>query len=346
MADNSPEPQGEELTIHQRLDSVLATLDADVGANATETAPSGPTRGPDGKFTKTDAPAEAPASVDDTAENEPAEAEQEAAPAIEPPASWTNEAKERFAKLDPDTQSYIVERETERERAVNLAKQEASNTAKTIDQEKAQIASERARYAETLKYIVDNAVFMDPTLSEGRKTNWAQLAAEDPATYVQKWAAYQQREAQLMATQQELQRVQGQNAWQQMEAATRELAATVPEWADEAKWKATSSKIGEYLSELGVPKERWAGIESRQVLNAAELRVVLDAVKWREYQKAKSSAPAKKVAEAPPKTAAAKTTQAVQKENPQAARLKSLARDSSISLRDRARATAKLIDLG
>lgn len=326
-----------------QVDSLMSILDA-------EPQP----RGPDGKFTKapTDAPdsddtapAEGPASDEDADTTEPAEAEEDATPAIDPPASWTAEAKERFSKLDRETQGYIVERETERERAINLAKQEASNTAKTIDQEKAQIASERTRYAETLKYIVENGVFMDPVLANGRKTDWAKLAGEDPAAYVQQWAAYQQREAQLMATQQELARVQQASAQELVASASRELATHVPEWTDDAKWKATSAKITDYLTELGVPKERFAGIEARQVLNAAELRVVMDAVKWREFQKAKAAAPAKKVADAPPKAAIAKTTTTVPKANPQKARAEKIARDPSATISEQTDAILSLVQM-
>lgn len=354
MADQQAAPRDTgDMAILDRVDAVMAALDGAAAQDAgAEPVPAEQARGADGKFIKPQAetetaPANQPASDEgDAGEPEPVEAEATAAPAIDPPASWTAEAKTRFAKLDPDTQGYIVERETERERAVNLAKQEASNTAKSIDAEKAQIASERARYGETLKYMVDNAVLIDPVLRNGRTVDWAKLAAEDPAAYVQQWAAYQQREAQLQATQQEVARVQFHSAQQQITDAAKELAGVIPEWSDDAKWKATSAKIGEYLNEIGVPKERWAGIENRQVLNSSELRVVYDAMKWREFQKAKAAVPAKKVTEAAPKTVAPKTTTTKTSASPQVARLKNLAIDSTLSLRDRARAVNKLIDTG
>src|SRR5262245_16808771 len=56
-------------------------------------------------------------------ETQEAEPEQ---PAIDPPRSWTKEQRERFASLPRDTQEYLLERETERDREVHRRFNEAA----------------------------------------------------------------------------------------------------------------------------------------------------------------------------------------------------------------------------
>lgn len=71
------------------------------------------------------------------AETGEAEPETDAGVVIDPPASWTNEAKEKFAALPPETQEYIVQRESERDKYLTETGQkykQASDVAQRLEQ--------------------------------------------------------------------------------------------------------------------------------------------------------------------------------------------------------------------
>ncbi len=57
----------------------------------------------------------------------------EAAKPIEAPVSWTAEAKEKFAKLPPDVQEYITQRESEREKLLTQKSTEFSEQQRKYD---------------------------------------------------------------------------------------------------------------------------------------------------------------------------------------------------------------------
>lgn len=96
-----------------------ASLD-DILSAAYDKANSEPERGPDGKFVSTKEPEavepEDAAPVEAQAEDQTspeAETPEPAKPAIEPPASWSREVREKWASVPPDVQEYIARRETE-----------------------------------------------------------------------------------------------------------------------------------------------------------------------------------------------------------------------------------------
>ncbi len=79
-----------------------------------------PLRGPDGKFVSKE-----PETVEEAVEAAPVEAQAEdqtspeaetpepAAPAIEPPVSWSREMRDKWSALPPEAQQYIAQRESE-----------------------------------------------------------------------------------------------------------------------------------------------------------------------------------------------------------------------------------------
>ena len=71
-------------------------------------------------------PQEAPGEQTEAAEPAPEE------PPIAPPRSWTKAEKERFATLPRETQEYLAERETERDREVRRSQNETAEKLKGL----------------------------------------------------------------------------------------------------------------------------------------------------------------------------------------------------------------------
>ena len=102
----------DERPFAERLDDTLDAAWEKANVNGNDRAPDGKFAGKDGKAAE-QAPADAkPDSAAQKTEAEPA------TPAIEPPNSWTAEAKAHWAKLPPETQSYIAQRESEAHKAI------------------------------------------------------------------------------------------------------------------------------------------------------------------------------------------------------------------------------------
>jgi hypothetical protein len=57
---------------------------------------------------------------------------EDAAPPIEPPRSWTKEAKEQWQALPRNTQEYLAQREQERDREVRRSQNEAAEKLKGL----------------------------------------------------------------------------------------------------------------------------------------------------------------------------------------------------------------------
>src|SRR6202035_873434 len=89
------------------------------------------------------APPEQPEAPGATTES----AEPPAAPApIEPPRSWTKEARERFATLPRETQEYLAQREQDRDRELRRSQNEAAEQRKVLEAERAKAEQARAQY--------------------------------------------------------------------------------------------------------------------------------------------------------------------------------------------------------
>lgn len=104
-------------------------------------------------------PAEdAPEEASETAEN-PTETDAENTPEEEPveaPASWTAEAKERFAQLPRETQEYIAEREAQREKAINQSKAELAEMRKSVSGIE-NVTNKHGQYLQSLGMSPDQA---------------------------------------------------------------------------------------------------------------------------------------------------------------------------------------------
>jgi hypothetical protein len=152
-----------------------------------------PLRGPDGKFASREpkeidavepdaAPVEATTNdqnVPDTEKTEPA------APAIDPPVSWSREVREKWAAIPPDVQQYIAQRETEAHGQISRLGQQVKAlepVAKTLEQYRPTFERNGMDYASGIDALLAAQAMLDvnprAAILEIAKTYGVDLGAE------------------------------------------------------------------------------------------------------------------------------------------------------------------------
>jgi hypothetical protein len=112
VIDTAPPPVGAEAA--PAAETPEPSLDDTIRDAWAKTRVNGADRGEDGKFVGKEAEATPEPAAPDT-------------PAIEPPNSWTAEAKTNWAKLPRETQDYILQRESEAQKALTTNGQRIKN---------------------------------------------------------------------------------------------------------------------------------------------------------------------------------------------------------------------------
>lgn len=306
----------EGLNEEVRAGSILSKLDAaEVAAPEVQAEPVVETveQAPVVETAET-APEEIPASVESQGHSEPAK------PAIEPPATWKADLKDRWSKLPEDLQRDLAQWETERNTGVSqrlekaTAAERAAEAAQQAANARAQEAvQEQQRYAQQLAVVAQQMEANDPVIAAYRNTDLQKLARDNPAQYTELHAAYTQRTRQLDAVRTEQQRVQGESmrAWLQREQTA--LLAAVPEWSDATKRQADLTELRNTMAtSYGYkPEEIEAVADHRHVrvlrdaMEAPKLRAELAALKAKEAEREKvvtQAIAAKKVAPAAVRT--------------------------------------------
>lgn len=172
-----------------------------------------------------------------------------------------------------------------------------AKTAEVAEQRRALEAkqAEITARAQQIDHLIANAQF-DPVLVEGEKTDWTKLAQEDPAGYVQRRAAYDERARFWGAVAEERQRLAAEAFQRQRQQGEERLMEALPEWRDANKRQEVAGKIKSALNSYGFTEAELAGVTDHRVL-----LVALDAAKWRDAQTARQTAEAKKSAPPVPK---------------------------------------------
>lgn len=237
-----------------------------------------------------ESPAESSEAKKPEAEPEPE------APAIDPPASWDADAKERFKALPPDLQTVVVERERERESAFGKTQREAAEAKKAAEAQLQAVTREREAYTAQLSQLIQMAKTMDPVLAEGAKTDWVRESQQDPAGTQAKWFAYQQRQAQLQALQQERDRVAALQAQEQLTRATESLSKELDFWGDEAKRSKFQGDLRAFLK-----TKSFGDDEIRAITDHRAILLARDAMLYRDLMAQQAKIGEHKKAPTPPK---------------------------------------------
>jgi hypothetical protein len=244
----------------------------------------------------------APPHAEATGETQEADPAQ--APTIEPPRSWSAEARERWSKLDPETQSYLLERDRTDSAAVRKAQNEAAESRKAVEAERTGLEQARGHYEAALPQLL--ATLQQQAAGEFADIRTVadveRLAREDWPRYLQ-WDLAQKK---LAAVQQEMASAQQRHAAEQQqrfaEFARRQdslLAEKVPDMADPKKAAALQSAALGLLQDLGFEQGELA--RAWNVQGDFSLRdhrvqaLIIDAVRWREAQAKAREAAAKPV---------------------------------------------------
>lgn len=133
------------------------------------------------------------------------------------------------------------------------------------------------------------AVPHDPVLADAANTDWTRLAQENPAEYVAKKAAFDQRQAFWQQVEAERNRAAVEAHQRRLAEAEAALREDLPEWGDAQKRAELAGKIRTTLSNYGFRDEELAGVADHRIL-----KVALDAARWREAEAARKAAEGKK----------------------------------------------------
>jgi hypothetical protein len=246
---------------------------------------------------------DATAAAEQPPGDETAEADRAEQPPIEPPRSWTKEARERFASLPRETQEYLADREQERDRELRRSQNEAAEKLKGLTAKEQAAEQERAKYEQLVPQALalmqqqHNAKFPDIRTTE----DVTKMAAEDWPRYVM-WDAEQKRLASAQYEAQQISQRQTQEKQAKLsefeQAQAKLFAEKVPEFADPAKKTELQNKAIDLLkSHLGFTDAELGEIyNSDKGLSLRDHRtqlLLLDGIKYREA-KAAGAKPAPK----------------------------------------------------
>lgn len=202
----------------------------------------------------------APAAEQAPGENEATEPAER--PLIEPPRSWTKEEKDRFRSLPRETQEYLAERETEREREIRRLQNESADERRRFSAE-AQRAQQAKQYYEQQIPSLLQAVqtHIAGEFSDIRSVEDAErLAREDWPRWVQ-WKAAQDKLQAIQAHHYQAQQQRQAQYVQQLKAYQAEqdekFVNKVPDARDPVKAAQIAQKVKTYLvNELGMTEQQ------------------------------------------------------------------------------------------
>lgn len=218
---------------------------------------------------------------------------EETQPPIEPPRSWTKEAKERFAALPRDTQDYIAQREQERDREIRRTQNEVADQRKALDAEKNELSQTRQQYEQALPALLQTLQAQQAGEFGDIKSiaDIERLAREDWPRYAL-WDAQQKK---IAAVQQEVKSSQDRQGAEQLQkwqdfakTEDQKFADKVPEFADKAKATKLADAALSVLKEHGFADQELANLWNGQAaMSLRDHRVqllILDGVRYREGQ--------------------------------------------------------------
>lgn len=246
----------------------------------------------------------APAESGDDGEDQSDEPE---LPAIDPPRSWSQEARERWSKLDRETQEYLLHRDSEDSAAIKRQLNEAAESKRKYDADLPELHKERQTYAETLQRMGQYLAMTDQDLVVWNDpAQRARLLDDDPASYLKLQAKVADKQAVVQHMHRELQAVQAKQQADAKSQYTAKLKEVFPDYADEAKGKAIIDKWAPALKAAGFTQ---AEVDmTRQAMHDPRLVKLFDelhdkAAKWDKAEADRKAIPLKKTNGAAPKVA-------------------------------------------
>ena len=232
---------------------------------------------------------EAEAESHEADEEQPEAAEEAQPEAVDLPTSWPSEHAEMWKSLPPETQALIVEREGQRDAAVNAKFQEAANVRKANEAVIMEANTNRQRFADAADFALSLIQPQEPPVSMLDRNS----SDYDPDRYhllnrqYQETGQYlinlkQQRDYALAQQQEENERAVMERLGEIEERFYPELVKAVPEIADPNKRAAVLGELAEYAVSQGIPEETFADPNRVKHLTSAEFNLVWKA---RQYDR-------------------------------------------------------------
>lgn len=228
-------------------------------------------------------------------DTEEGHSEQSESSAIEPPVSWTAEAKEQFKQFPLEAQKVIAQRESEREALLATQSQKATEEARRLETERQQVANDRAQQVLLLQGFL---LQLNPELQRFQNVDWTKLASEVPAEWAKQRQTFDDLQNRWNLAQQQIAHINGQQAAEQekqnkvvLAAETQKLIARVPEFADPVKAKAFAADVLKYVPELS-QAELNGIVDHRHILILREAMMYRRAIAARAEAQTKRTPPA------------------------------------------------------
>jgi len=235
------------------------------------------------------------AATEEDQGNDPAEE-----PPLDLPRSWSKDRAEHWAKLDRETQQFLLDHDSKASAEVRRAQNEAAERIKSIDAERQAYEQARQQYESRLPQLLDriqdeyHREFPDGVTDE----QLARMPVEDPINYLkylsiqQRWQATQAEQAQA---QQQRQQEYEANFAQWKAEETQRLLSIAPEFADPKKVPQLVAQARETLADVNVSDEEIKALTDGAPINFHDHRfqlILRKAMRYDAAQKAlKTAAP-------------------------------------------------------
>lgn len=251
------------------------------------------------------------ATSDETDENAPAEK-----PSRELPRSWTKEWNERWAKLDPDLQDFLLEQDSKASKAVRQSQNEIAEQRKAVEAERQAMQVVKQQYEANLPNLVkelediNNTQFsliksqadLDTLATEAQRLarEGDVQGSQQISAYLQAWQLHQVKlQARTAELNQIKQRDEGERSTKFATFAKEQddkFAASLSD-KDQAKFKDYMANAPKFLEDIGYTQQEladlWNGNNTfRDHRNQA---ILLKAMKYDELMKAPQAIAAKPV---------------------------------------------------
>lgn len=213
-----------------------------------------------------------------------------AEPPIEPPRSWTAEAKDAFRALPRTQQEWIKESERTREAEFRRGQNEVSERQKAVEAERQRLEQSRSQYEAALPTLLQS-LHQNPEFADIKTMSDVERMANEDWPRFAKWQFHQQKvaavEAELKASQ-ERQQSEQRTQWEHFAKRQDELFVEhAPEMRDPTTRAKTMDAAQKYLVDLG-----YSGEEIGMLFNsnpafrdARTQRMILDAVRFQQAKK-------------------------------------------------------------
>lgn len=220
-------------------------------------------------------------------------------PPIEPPRSWTAEAKERFRSLSREDQQYVAENEKARDADYRRRQNEVAEKTKAIEAEREAVTKARTQYEAALPQLLQT-LHQNPEFADIKSMEDVERLANEDWPRFAKWQFHQQKvaavEAELKASQTRQQQ-EARTQWEHFAKRQDELFIEhAPEMKDATKRGQTVEAATNLLKEIGYTPDELNRLWEHPVFRDHRMqRLMLDAVRFKEAKKSLIEAPRKQL---------------------------------------------------